>query len=254
MLVSAGVTALLILLLVFANFSYNRGFMLAPIIGVLAAYSAHVRRLSLAFLVLAGTIALAAVFTFGWYRSTDLQIAEVSRSDLGETWNPKEVVDFVQIYASGPQMAAYMIDERGPDSSLYYGETLFASLMHPVPVVGKSFREHSGVTIFNMLIYGDPDVIDQIIPYDAELYMNLGIPGVIVGYALLGWLVSIFQRRFLQAVTPVECCIWLLVGFWTVFPGSLAVASQMYVYFFWPIYIYVVAKLTSSPNSSLGTR
>jgi len=32
------------------------------------------------------------------------------------------------------------------------------------------------------------------------------------------------------------------MALWTVFPGSLAITSQIYVYSFWPIYSYFAAK------------
>ena len=49
------------------------------------------------------------------------------------------VVDFVQIYASGPQMSAYLIDSL--EGKFYYGETLLPSLVYPIPVLGKPYRD-----------------------------------------------------------------------------------------------------------------
>ena len=42
----------------------------------------------------------------------------------------------------------------------------------------------------------------------------------------------------MAAPTPVEGYAWLMMALWTVFPGSLSVASQIYLYSFWPIYGY----------------
>jgi hypothetical protein len=228
----------LVLLLLFANFSYNRGSMLAPILAVAAAYSVHVRRLSFPLLALIAIPLLFVTLTFGWYRSTQLDISELVAADAGVTSGEK-VVDFLQNYPPGPQFSAFLIEQTG---SLYWGQTLVSSLMYPVPVLGKPFRDTSGVYIYNQLIYGDPDVRDQIIPYEAELYINFHVPGVVLGFALLGWLVHWFQGRFVRADSPIESHCWILLALGVLFPGSVPVASQQYVYSFWPIYLFLLVK------------
>jgi hypothetical protein len=40
----------------------------------------------------------------------------------------------------------------------------------------------------------------------------------------------------------VESYSWMLLALFTIFPGSLPVASQLYVYSFWPIYVYMLVK------------
>jgi hypothetical protein len=239
--VSVYATALLLPLLLVANFSYNRGSLVAPLVALAAAYSIHVRRISYPAVALAGAFVLAVVMAFGWYRSTNLEVTDVAEADLGESWSEDHVAEFFQIYASGPQMAAYLIEERR-DEPLYYGRTLFCSVLYPVPLFGKAYREESGVGILNRLIYQDSDNVDQVIPYDAELYINFHVMGVMAGYALLGWLVRYFQGRFLTAPRAVESYAWMLLGLWVVFPGSLPVLSQMCIYFFWPIYLYFAVK------------
>jgi hypothetical protein len=249
----AGVTAGVIVLLLFANFSYNRGTMLAPILAVAAAYSAQVRRISFTLVGIAGAAVLAGAFTFGWYRSTSLQISEVSTEDIGTSWSDEQhLVDFVQIYASGPQLTGFLLDELAMDDKSYYGATLVPSLVYPVPVLGKPFREASGVFIFNELIYGDSEVLDQIIPYDAELYINFQVPGVVIIFVLLGGLQASVQNRFLHASAPIATYAWLLVGLWIIFPGSLAVTSQNFVYVLWPIYAYGAVKFFRFGFNSRG--
>ena len=234
--VTAGVVALLLM----ANFNYNRGTMLGPIIGLGAAFSLHVRRVPFKGVVLAGVLALSLAFVFGWYRSTDLEIGELSASTLADAWDPEGVVEFLQIYAGAPQMSAYLIESL--EGKLYYGKTLLPSLVYPVPVLGKPYRDISGPAIFNEVIYGDTGVLDQIIPLDGELYINFQLAGVVVGHALLGWLLAWLQGKFMAAPSPVESYAWLLMALWTVFPGSLSVTSQIYVYSFWPIYLYFAVK------------
>jgi hypothetical protein len=235
------VTAGVVMALLVANFSYNRGTMLAPIIGLAAAFSVHVWRLPFKGVILAGVLALSVAYSFGWYRSTDLDLTEVSVSATSDTWDVEGVLSFVQIYGSAPQMSAYLIESL--EGKFYYGKTLLSSLVYPVPVLGKPYRDSSGPVIFNELIYGDADTaLDQVIPQDGELYMNFHLVGVVLGNLLLGGFLAWLQGKFMAAPTPVESYAWVMLAIWTVFPGSLSVASQIYVYSFWPIYTYFTVK------------
>ena len=227
-------TAGVVVLLLIANFHYNRGTMLGPILGLAAAFSAHVSRISFKSVILAGAVALFIAFAFGSYRSTDRNVTELSAT--ADTWSVEGVVEFLQIYGSGPQMTAYLIDSL--EGQFYYGKTLLPSLVYPVPVLGKPFRDTSGTVIFNEQIYGDTESVDQIIPLDGELYMNFHLAGVVLGNALLGGVLVWLQGKFMAAPNPVESYAWLMIALWTVFPGSLSVTSQIYVYSFWPIYGY----------------
>jgi hypothetical protein len=246
------VTALTMLAMLVVNFNYNRGTMLGPILALGAAFSVHVWRLPFKAVILAGALVLSASFVFGWYRSTDLEIGEVSTSVLADAWKGEDMVEFVQIYASGPQMSAYLIESL--EGTFYYGKTLLPSLIYPVPVLGKPFREISGPVLFNELIYGDSDSLDQIIPMDGELYINFHLLGVMAGGALLGCYLAWLQGKFVSAPNPAESYVWLMIALWTVFPGSLSVASQIYVYSFWPFYVYFAVKKLRGWNGALVGR
>jgi hypothetical protein len=242
------VTAVVVVLFLIANFHYNRGTMLGPILGLAAAFSAHVWRIPFKSVILAGALALSIAFAFGSYRSTDLNVTELSHSAVANTWSVEDVVEFVQIYASGPQMSAYLIDSL--EGKFYYGATLLPSLVYPIPVLGKPYRDTSGTVIFNELIYGDTVSLDQIIPLAGELYMNFHLAGVVLGNVLLGCVLVWLKGKFMPAPNPVESYAWLMMALWTVFPGSLSVTSQIYVYSFWPIYSYFVAKRLWSLTSA----
>ena len=244
------VTAGVVIVLLVANFNYNRGTMLGPLVGLAAAFSVHVWRIPFKGVVLAGVLALSLAFVFGWYRSTDLDITELSASAVADTWDPEGVVEFMQIYASAPQMSAYLIESV--EGKFYYGKTLLPSLVYPIPVLGKPYRDTSGTGIFNELIYGDTESVDQVIPLDGELYINLHLAGVVLGNVLLGCFLAWLQGKCVGAPNPVESYAWLMMALWTVFPGSLPVTSQIYVYSFWPIYLYFVVKSFWSWNSALG--
>ena len=241
------VTAGVVIALLVANFSYNRGTMLGPLVGLTAAFSVHVWRIPFKSVVLAGALALSVAFVFGWYRSTDLDVTDLSASAVADTWKPDGLVDFVQIYASAPQMSAYLIESL--EGRFYYGQSLLPSLVYPVPVLGKPYRDTSGPVIFNELIYGDADSLDQIIPLDGELYVNFHLAGVVLGNVLLGCLLAWLQYKFMTARRPVETYAWLVMALWTMFPGSLSVTSQIYVYSFWPMYTYFAVKSVWSWSS-----
>ena len=241
-------TAAVVALLIVANFTYNRGTLLAPILALAAAFSVHVRRLSFGFVTLAAGVVLAGAFAAGSYRSTNLQISDLTEGYVSVNWDEDELVSSVQIYGAGPQLTAFLVDELEMSNRSYHGSTLLPSILYPVPVLGKGFREHSGVYLFNEMIYGDPTVLDQNLAYDAELYMNLNYLGVILGYFALGWLQCFLQSRFQQAESPIESYLWLLVGVWASFPGSLSVFSQLCIYTFWPLYGYLFAKFMLRPR------
>jgi hypothetical protein len=186
---------------------------------------------------MAGAVVLIGAFTFGAYRSTDMQIGDLfeGQSDLHVS-QEQNFVDNVQVYGHAPQFTAFLLEELDLQPGLAGRATILPSILYPIPVLGKDFRASSGVFIYNQLIYGDPDVVDQIIAYDAELFMNFHFPGVIVGYLLLGAVMGYLQKRFMMASEPITSYCWLVLAFWTAFPGSLPVLSQMCVYSFWPIY------------------
>ena len=75
---------------------------------------------------------------------------------------------------------------------------------------------------------------------------------MVLGYVLLGCYLAWLQGKFLAAPNPLESYAWLMMALWTVFPGSLSVTSQIYVYSFWPIYVYFMVKRFWSWNSAMA--
>ncbi|HZZ80114.1 MAG TPA: hypothetical protein VFE62_16490 [Gemmataceae bacterium] len=228
------------LLMIIANFSYNRGTMFGPILCMGAAFSVHVWRIPFKGVALAGVGLLACAFAFGAYRSSD--DGELPSARGRDTMESASFIEFVQIYASAPQLPAYYIEHLEHEDRFYLGSTIVPSILYPIPVLGKPHREKSGVYLFNELIYGDPEVLDQIIPFDTEMYLNFHLPGIMLGNLVLGALLSFYQRKFLTAANPAESYAWCMFALWTVFPGSLPVIVQVFVYSFLPIYVYLFAK------------
>ena len=238
-------TVISILVIVLINASYNRGVLIAPILAIFAVYSLRVRHLPSWFLTVIGYFLLGLTLLWGAYRSTDMVLGDLMiRENVYALISNLDIITQVQIYGAAPQFLGYLLEETGFGLNLYWGQTLLSSILYPIPVLGKLFRENSGFILYNMLIYGDPRIIDQIVPFQGELFINFHIVGVFMGYACLGLIVAKLQRSFDMAQNSFEACCWFLISLWTLFliPGSLTVTSQMYIFFFWPIYIYFILK------------
>jgi hypothetical protein len=230
-------SGVLLLGLLLATASYNRASMVGPVFAVLAAYSLTVRRLSERTVVIAGLGILLAGIAFGAYRAANLYGPD---TPLGERRSgPEEASEFLQVYGEGPQFLGFLLQQTEGER-LHLGSTLFASLLYPVPLVGKAFRESSGVHFYNRLIYGRPGIVDQVIPASGELLLNFHVIGVALFFALLGFVVQRIELRFRSASTAFAAAAFFYLGMWIACPiaSSLAVLSQLVVYGFWPLYAY----------------
>jgi hypothetical protein len=234
------------------SFNYNRGAVIAPMVALAAVYSTRVRQVPTAALVLVAMISFPLVMVLGVYRTGGTTLGDVvsdpsARRSIGQELNLDETV---QVYGGAPQFTAFALESSDYARHLYWGTTLAASAILPVPVLGKPFRSYSGVTIYNQMIYGNITTLegDQIFPFAAELFFNLHVFGVVAGYAALGVVIWRLQHAFEHAPNAIETFIWQYAGVWATFlvQGSLAVLSQILIYFFWPIYVYYVLRFIHS--------
>jgi hypothetical protein len=110
-----------------------------------------------------------------------------------------------------------------------------------VPVLGKGFRDTSGWAVYNRAIYGNDEIADQIMPFQCELFANFHVPGVAAGYFALGLLLGALQRRFEAAASGFGVYSIQYLALWTsmLIVWSLAVLSQILVFFCWPICAYL---------------
>jgi hypothetical protein len=116
--------------------------------------------------------------------------------------------------------------------------------MYPVPVLGKGFREASGVTLFNRLIYAN-ETLDQIVPFTAELFINFHVAGVIAGFAFLGCSVAVFQDKFAGTRTALDGYLYLFISSWisALAISSIAAVTQIFIYMAWPLYGYMLVRM-----------
>jgi hypothetical protein len=237
----ASATALLVVAFD-ATFSYNRAAFVAPVIALVGALGARRVRLRLSLVLLTGLVALAILTGFRAYRNSTYTLGQIVTSAKARSSLISHVSlsREIQIYTNAPQYLAYLLDRTGYGSTPRYGRTVISSAMYPVPALGAPFRPDSGVAIFNHLIYGPASTdIDQVIPFQGELFLDFTYGGVVVGFLVLGLLVARLQRAFERSRSSLEAFTWQYAGIWVGFlvVGSIAVVSQTALYFFWPVLI-----------------
>jgi hypothetical protein len=233
-----------------ATYNYNRGSVVVPLLALVTAYSCFGRRQSLARVVALLAILAVLGFTFGEYRGfySGTHGGEVNPAAAGLDRQDTSFAHNLQVYANGPQFWAVVVQEVDR-TGMRHGESIVSSALYPLPKLGKSFRNTSGPTAYNELIYGKPDIIDQILGFGTELYWNFGIPGIVVGYFLLGFAVRRFDDRVEVAPDALASYSWSYCGTWVALLviNSISVLAQIIIYFFWPVFaMFVVAYLARS--------
>ena len=226
------------------TFGFNRGAFVFPILSLIAVYSARIRRIPplASFGALACFVPL--LLFLGEYRSTPPpgQPAkstglEVSLTDLSEN---------IQVYAGGPQLTGVFYESLGWGERLHAGHMLLSSLLSPIPILGKGFRETSAPVVYNQAIYGMAGFNDQIPPFPSELFANFHVIGVLAGFVAFGmalarsqaWLDAVgstFGAFIIQYVATwgAMLCVW-----------SLSVYVQILFYFLGPVYLYFAVTQT----------
>jgi oligosaccharide repeat unit polymerase len=244
-LIRALITLLFVSALTLANLTlgYNRGAFVVPLAAMVAVVLRKAHWSSVALLALFGTLVLALAPALALYRSGLLKLDDATDDGgLQEVVLEKiDPVDYVQMYASAPQYLGYLLEATHWGVSPRWGSVVVSSILSPVPVLGKPFRAGSGTAIYNNLIYGTPEIQDQVVPFQGELFLDFHILGVIAGYVLLGWITCKLQRKFQRSKSSVELYIWQCIAIWVSFLifGSISVVSQIFIYSFWSFYLYM---------------
>ena len=119
-----------------------------------------------------------------------------------------------------------------------------------MPVLGKPFRNcKRAYRVQRTDLRSALTWRDQILGFGAELYWNFGIPGIVVGYFLLGFAVRRFDDRVEAAADALASYSWSYCGTWVAFTAinSISVLAQIITYFFSPVFaMFVVANLARS--------
>lgn len=245
--------AMLGVLLSYATFSYNRGAFVVPLVAMLAVLLTCKARVSFGVLAVAGSVLLVVLLLAPFiaiYRNADLTGNMTGRDLfedpdtaglLADKINPLESI---QMYGAGPQYLGFLLEASRWGTRPYLGSTIIPSVLLPLPVLGRMFRESSGQVIYNEMIYGTTHIFDQNIPLAGELFLNFHVFGIIAGFSLLGSVAYFLQRGFERATAAIEVYVWQYSAVWILFLVivSVTVVSQILCYFFWPIYSYLLWK------------
>jgi hypothetical protein len=247
---------LVLVIFTYGTFGYNRGAFAVPVVAITAVYSRRVHRLSLVRIAAFGTLGLVLLSAAGVYRGSDLTASQLgSRQGVTVVQTKIDLNSQFQVYGNAPQFLGFVLAENAA-SPPFLGRTLVSAALSPVPVLGKSFRPTSGVAIYNKWIYGSVGTVDQVIPFTGELFMDFGVLGVIIGFLVLGALMARMQSTFERSETALGLYVTQYTSMWVSFLiiGSLEVVSQIFVFFFWPIYILVGFEiLRRRPIDGLGS-
>lgn len=224
----------------FSIFSYNRGAFVAPVLALCAVALSRIRTQAWKIMVAAAVVLVFLLAMTTLFRSTHGQINFASHAgEWQQAASELEVSAFLQIYGNGPQFLGFLLEEtEGRDPE--WGRGLVAAILSPVPILGKDFRADSGTALYNQLL-NRGDAEDQVISFTGELFLNFHLPGVVAGFALLGMLLSWLQRAFLRADSSLPVYVIQLTAIWLLFlvVGSLSVISQIAIYFYSPVYLYL---------------
>ena len=248
--------SLAIVVVSFGMFNHNRGAFAAPLVAIGAVSLAKLDKVSTRTLLVTGVVILSLMPAYALYRMAKFTAADLI-ADQGARESISRQIDLVhvaQLYGGAPQFLGFFLEATNWAQDLHFGEVTVSSVISPVPRLGKSFRAHSGTAIFNQAIYGTGGSQDQIVPFQGELFVDFHLLGVIAGYCLLGWIIARIQRKFeasrslIDIYTSQYAAVWVCVAVF----GSISIVSQTFVYFFWPVYVYLfLANLR--PRRSLPT-
>jgi hypothetical protein len=125
-----------------------------------------------------------------------------------------------------------------------------------VPWLGKDFRRSSGTAFYNRLL-NRGDAEDQIISFAGELFLNFHVIGIVTGFAVMGVLLAKLQDAFARSQSAMPIYVIQLTAIWLVFlvMGSLSVVAQIAIYFYWPVYLYLLLRTaTRSRRNSVALR
>ena len=225
----------------YAMMSYNRGSVAVPMVALAAAVGKGLPGAALRYLMVTAATLAVVVMSLTLYRSLNSEEAAASSSvSLAEAGSYIDAMSTFQLYGQAPQFMGAALEQTGALPTPLLGRTLIASILSPLPVVGKPFRESSGVMLYNRAL-GRGESPDQIPQFAYELFRDFHVFGVVAGFALLGSLVAFLQLRFERASTALEAyilqyaAVWL--GFLTV--GSIDVLAQVAIYSAPPVYIFL---------------
>lgn len=232
--------------LAYALMSYNRGSVAVPLVALAAAVGKRVPGAAWRYLCI--TVATLGIVLTGLtlYRSLNSEEASSTTVSVAEASSYINVMDTFQVYGQAPQFLAAALSGDGFLAPPLLGRTLLASVLSPLPVFGKPYRDYSGMMLYNRAL-GRGQFPDQNPQFTYELFRDFNVFGVLFGFAAVGCTLSVLQAHFdsadsaLQSYILQYAAVWL--GFLTV--GSIDVLSQIAIYSAPPLYVFLFQRRRS---------
>jgi hypothetical protein len=256
---TVSVLSVVAVILVGATYSFNRSSFIVPLVAMASSFSWHVRKVSLGVIVAGALVMVPASLFLGVYRSDTVSAADIAADAdvaavLADRVDPETIF---QMYALAPQFLGFLLEADSESTGVFTASTPLASMLSPLPIIGKPWRDDSGTFIYNRLIYGRSDIIDQIVPCQGELFLSLTIVGLAAFFAALGASIALLQKAFVESRGVFGAYAIQYIAIWCAFliQGSLGAVSQVLIYFCTPLYIYWIVNrrlagtsTESSPN------
>ena len=219
------------------TFSFNRGAFVFPLLALAAVYSSRVRRISP---VLAAGVLLAlmpVLMALGSYR-TQVPGAEKPAGSFHDSL--LDLSENIEVYAGGPQLTGVFYSQLGWGEHLYFGSSIVSSVLSPIPVLGKGFREGGGPIVYNQAIYGMSGIDDQIPPFASELFANFHIGGVLFGFVGFGVVLATMERWLGTITSTFGAFVIQYIATWGAMMSvwSISVYVQILFYFLGPVYLF----------------
>ena len=223
------------------TFSFNRGAVVFPLLSLAAIYSLRVRRIPPVRTSIGLACCVPILLAIGSFRANS-QLNRIAPNATREIdVSTAEFTESVLVYSGGPQLTAVFYENLDWGTKLYGGVTLVSSILSPIPILGKGFREDGGPVVYNRAIYGSSGVDDQIPPFSAELFGNFHVAGVVAGFAGLSLLLASLEAWLFAVRSTFGAFVIHYIAVWGAMlcVWSLSVYVQILFYFLGPVYLYL---------------
>lgn len=230
-----------LLLCLAGTLSSNRSNMAYPLLMLISViYAGWKTRYPFWWAMLFSTLIVFSFF-FGYVRvqpSLDAEMLGILFEDYLE--HMEYILRAHQLYIGSPYQITPLLSIQPPSF------TLIASLLEPIPILGKALREQSGPYIYNLAYFQSLVSQDKVIPVAGELYHNGGYLLVGFGYAIFGvvyrWLDAAFKSTVPVNPPLAAAFFYIMLLFSSTLLLSVTVLMQFMVYNAAPALLIIAAN------------
>lgn len=213
-----------------STLSSNRANMIYPLLAFLSVMGANwyvKQKWLLVTLIVNATFLL---FFFGYLRvQPTLDKQQLNDSFAAYIAQTDYIFYAHQIYFGTPYQITPLLHVEGVQHP-----TWWASLLDPVPILGKDFRVQSGVSLYNLAIYDSEIAQDKVVPVAGELFYNGGYWAVVVAHICFGWVYARLDFWFKNTVQIAPllagCFFYLALLFNATLLLNLSALTQFLIY------------------------